>query len=192
MRGGQTRDGTLPRSLIIAAMWLYSTHQCQAPVLCTALPICRARNGCSWWSWPTLPTTCLTCRPQRKMHIPHNYFGCCFTWLALLSTKPGVNGFATAFGRPAQALCPTHSFSTFTTRYCHGLSSGVASRPSANSFIYRIVVFGRVNRPLSPIVLLSEQGVVMAFSPSVPSRHQADYFAFRHGRCSIKFPAWTN
>jgi hypothetical protein len=80
------------------------------------------------------------------------------------------------------ALSHALVFKTYKTRYCHGLWSGVASRPLANCFIYRIAVFGRVNCFLLPSVLLSERGVVMAFSPSVPSRPQADCFAFRRGR----------
>ena len=90
--------------------------------------------------------------------------------LVIASQTPWVNGFVTAFGRPAQALCLTPSFLTCKTRCCHGLWLGVASRPLANCFIYRIADFGRVNCFLLPNVLLSEQGAVMAFSPSVSSR----------------------
>ena len=129
-----------------ATRWLQATHQRQASVLCTPFPIYRARAACSYVSWPTLPTACLTGSPQRNRHRPHNYFGYCFTCLALLSTKPWVNGFVTAFGRPSQAFYPTLSVLTFETRYCHGLWSGVASRPLANCFIYRIAGFGRVNK----------------------------------------------
>ena len=66
-------------------------------------------------------------------------------WAKLLLLQSSVNGFATAFGRPAQALCLKPSFLTCKTRYCHGLRSRVASWPLANCFIYRITAFGRVN-----------------------------------------------
>ena len=80
---------------------------------------------------------------QRKRHRPHSNFVYRFTCLALLSTKPWVNGFVTAFGRPAQALCLTPSFlkrvklgivTAFGRVSRHGLwpiLSYIASRPSA-------------------------------------------------------------
>ena len=149
MRGSMRQCVTLATS-IAAPRWLLRTHQRQAPLLCTQLLRYTVRLTCSRERWPTLQTRSLTRRPQGKRHRPHNYFGYCFT-------KSWVNGFVTAFGRPAQALCLTPSFLACKTKYSHGLWSGVASRPLTNCFIYRIAAFGRVNCSLLPNVLLSER-----------------------------------